>query len=162
MTAVAGCLLVALVVERARNTPGPAASGSGSMAQATSRATGQDRDEAPAKRDDSPAKPDDRDLPVVEPQRGLWPAVAESGTLTDGSPRMGDADGTVAQFADAWGVEPARRSAGAPGSFGPPVGLVRSRRPRSYVEHRRMLLEELECFHESSAEGSSRHQPTGV
>lgn len=162
MTAAAGCLLVALVVERGRdNMSRPAPSSSGPMAQETSGVAGQDRDEAPAERDDSPAMRDDRDLPA-EPPRGFWPAVTESGTLTARSPRRDDADRAVAQFADAWSVEPACRIARAPGSFGPPVGLARSRRPRSYVEHRRMLLEELRCFRETSAEGPFHHSPTGV
>ncbi|HUT89455.1 MAG TPA: hypothetical protein VMY37_08160 [Thermoguttaceae bacterium] len=154
MTAVAGCLLVVLVVQHPGDTPPQVPGSSGSVAQERPRVPVQDRDEAPAARDH-------REVPAAEPQRVFWPGNAEPETWTVRSSRMDDSDRAFPRFADSRVFEPAWQSECPPGSFGPPVGPVPPRRPRSYVEHRRMLLEELKCFRETSAEGPFR-QPTGV
>jgi hypothetical protein len=136
MTAVAGCLLVALVMRPRGDASPPAPSGPGSVAQETPRAPAPDRDEAPVPREG-------HDVPAVEPQRVFWPGAAESETWTVRWPRMDDADRTLAQLADRRFFGPDWESACPPGAFGPPVGPEAPRRPRSYVEHRRMLIEEL-------------------
>ena len=155
MTAMAGCLLVALVMQHPGDTSPPVRGGSGSVAQETPSVSAQDRDEAPGSRDH-------REAPAVEPQHVFRPGTGKPETLTVRSPRMGDADRTFAKLADGRFFEPAWESECPPGSFGPPVGPLHPRRPRSYIEHRRMLLEELKCFRETSAEGPFRHPPTGV
>ncbi|MFC1596581.1 hypothetical protein ACFL5Q_01360 [Planctomycetota bacterium] len=155
MTAMAGGLLVALVMQHPADTSAPSPGSSGAVAQETPGASVQDRDEAPGSRDD-------REVPAVEPQLVFWPDTEMPETLTVRSPRTDDVDRMLAKFADGRLLEPAWERACPPGSFGPPAGPDDPRRPRSYVEHRRMLLEELKCFRETSAEGPFRHPPTGV
>lgn len=155
MTAVAGCLLLALVVQHPGDTSPPVPGGSGTVAKETPRAPVQNRDDLPASRDD-------REPPAVEPQHVFWPGAEEPETLTLRSSRRDDADRTFAKLADSRFIEPGSTSASPPGSFGPPAAPGDPRRPRSYVEHRRMLLEELDCLRETSAEGPFRNQPTGV
>lgn len=155
MTAVAGGLLVALVMRHPGDTSPPGPDAFRAVAQETPGASVQHRDEAPG-------SGDDRDVPAVDPQLVFWPDTDMPETPTVRSPRTNDADRTLVQLADGRFREPGWERACPPGSFGPPVGPDDPRRPRSYVEHRRMLLEELECLRETSAERSFRHQPTGV
>jgi len=155
MTAVAGGLLVALVMQHPGDTSPPGPDAFKAVAQETPGASVQHRDEAPV-------SGDDREAPAVEPQLVFWPETKMPQALTVRSPRTDDADRMLARFADGRFRELAWERACPPGSFGPPVGPDDPRRPRSYVEHRRMLLEELECFRETSAERPFRHQPTGV
>lgn len=155
MTTVAGCLLAALVLQHRGDTPPPVPGSSGSVAEEMPRAPAPDRQGIPV-------NGDSREVPVVEPQRVFWPDIAKSETLTVRSSWMHDADPTLAQLADSRIFEAAGERASPPGSFGPPVGPDPPPRPRSYVEHRRMLLEELEWSGETSAQGPLRHPPTGA
>jgi hypothetical protein len=155
MTAVAGFLLVALVVEHRGDTVPPAPDGSGAVAKDSPSVPVQNRDGAPG----------DRDHPEVlaaERKRVVWPVVGEPERLTVRSPRWDEADRMSPQLAELRVLKPAGEGARPPGSFGPPLGPDPPRRPRSYVERRRMLLEELECLGETSAQGPFRHPPTGV
>ena len=154
MAAVAGCLLVALVIEHRGDAP-PVPGSPGSVSQEPSPVPGQDRDEAHG----------DRDHPEVlaaERKRVFWPGAGESETLTARFAKRDHSDRVLVQLADHRLRGPAWQSGGPPGSFGPPLGPDSPPRPRSYVEHRRMLLEELECSGETSARGPFRHPPTGV
>ena len=154
MTAVAGCLLVALVIEHRGDAP-PAPGRPGSVAQEASPAPGQDRDGA---RGDL----DHPEVLAVERKRVFWPGTGESDALTVRSASRDHSDRVLVQLADHRLLDPSWESGSPPGSFGPPLGPDPPRRPRSYVEHRRMLLEELECSGETSARGPFRHPPTGV
>ena len=154
VTTVAGCLLVALLIEHRGDAP-PVTGGPGAAAQETSPVPGQDRHRAPGDRGH-------REVLAVQRERVFWPGVGESETLTVRSPRLDRADRVFPQLADLRDIESAWESACPPGSFGPPVGPGPPRRPRSYVEQRRMLLEELECFGGTPPQGPFRHPPTGV
>jgi hypothetical protein len=154
MTAVAGCLLVALVIEHRGDTP-PVPGVSGAAAQQTPPVP------VPVRRG-TPGDREDREVPAAERQPVVWPGVGESETLTVRSPRWEEADRMSPQLAEHRLLDAAWESASPPGSFGPPVGPDPPRRPRSYVERRRMLLEELECLGETSARTPFRHPPTGV
>jgi hypothetical protein len=155
MTAVAGCLLVALIVEHRGDTLPPVPSGAGPTTQSETPVSVPDRD-------GSPVDDHQRQVPGVERKPGFRPDADASGTLTVRSPSTGDAGRLIAQFADGRGFEPSGERRFPPGSFGPPLGPDPPRRPRSYVEHRRMLLEELGCLGETSPQGPFRHPPTGV
>lgn len=159
MTAIAGCLAVALVVEHLRNTPSPG--GSGLAVQERPEVYEPDRDRARAGPEEDPADGDDRETPPVEPRRVFWPAATETGTWTARPPRRDAPERSLAQLADRR-FEAREEREGPPGSFGPPAEPDAPPAPRSYVERRRMLLEELECMYETSAEPSIRRQPTGV
>jgi hypothetical protein len=152
MTAIAGSLLVALIMQQLGDTSPPVPGSPGSVARETPHASVQDRGEAPGDRDN-------REVPAAQPQRVFWPRTE---TLIARSQWTDDDDGMLAQSANSRGFEQAWESECPPGSFGPPLGSAPSRRPRSYVEHRRMLLEELNCVRETSAEESFGDQPTGV
>lgn len=150
MTAIAGCLLAVLIVRGPETAPTVATDGTRPTTKTPAHALIQESYDvgASGNRDQNP---------TVEPERVFWPTTARPATLT-ATPSP-----TISMIAR---LENSRSLRPTPEIDRPVMPLLRSdgpvqpSRPRPYVEHRRVVFEQLIPSRETSAE--SGHPSNGA
>ncbi len=158
MTAVAGCLLVALILRPLEIAPSTVADRVEEAMDESKQILVQ---ESPAAEESG----DHERVPLVEPQRVLWPARERFESLAATSPHLDltiDADQMIAQLESRRMLRPTSEPEYLAGPRLRSAVPVQPSRPRSYVEYRRMIFEEMTPARDRAPKTTDNHASNGV
>ena len=142
MTAIAGCLLAVLIVRGPEAARTAVTDGIRPAAEVPTHASVQEPNDAgeSGNREQEPA---------LKPERVFWPATVRPETLTATLPRSIP---MIARLENSRSLRPTLEIARTVRPLLQSGGPVQPSRPRPYVEHRRMVFEELIPSRKTSAE----------